>query len=501
MGFFERWAKKRGYVKKESSRLAAKRSFNAAQTGRLISSWTTQPKPIDSDIRDGLRKLRARTREQALNNDYVRRFLQLLKSNVVGPTGVTLQARTLNSRGEPDNLDNQAIEEGWAEWGRKGTPDVTGQFSWTQVQGLFLNTIAKDGEALLVMHSRRGLNKFRFSVELLDPEVLDVELNHELPNGNKIQMGVELNTWRRPVAYWLLTASKTDYDYLMQGRKYRRIPASRVIHGYLPESVWQTRGFPWLAASLMRLNMLQGYEEAELVAARVGSAKMGFFETEGGEEYLGDDQDENDVPIMEADPGTFTQLPAGVKLSDWSPYHPSTAFSEFVKANLRGVASGFGVSYFTLANDLTGVNYNSGRLGSLEDREIYKGLQEWLIETLHWPIYNAWLENALLSGALVNPAGVPLPADRVDKFSRITWQPRRWQWMDPKKDMDAHLGALAAKLRSPQKIIMDMGDDPDQVLEDWEDWEKKLADKGLVMSVNNQSGGNNNAQENDDETD
>ena len=73
--------------------------------------------------------------------------------------------------------------------------------------------------------------------------------------------------------------------------------------------------------------------------------------------------------------------------------------------------------------------------------------------------------------------------------------------MHPKKDMDAHLGALAAKLRSPQKIIMDMGDDPDQVLEDWEDWEKKLADKGLVMSVNNQSGGNNNAQENDDETD
>ena len=95
---------------------------------------------------------------------------------------------------------------------------------------------------------------------------------------------------------------------------------------------------------LPRLKMLDGYEEAELVAARVGASAMGFITSPGGDGYMGDDLD-NGTPIMSAEPGTFQQLPAGMDVKSFDPDHPTTAFSDFEKAILRGISSGLGVSY------------------------------------------------------------------------------------------------------------------------------------------------------------
>ena len=49
------------------------------------------------------------------------------------------------------------------------------------------------------------------------------------------------------------------------------------------------------------------------------------------------------APVMSAEPGSFEQLPQGmdIKLSD--PTHPTSAFSDFHKAVLRGIASGLGL--------------------------------------------------------------------------------------------------------------------------------------------------------------
>lgn len=477
MGLANWIARRNGFVKPEEVK-TAKRSFNAAQVGRLTNSWTTQPKPIDADIRAGLRKLRARTREQAQNNDYVRRFLALTKSNVIGSQGVILQARSVDPNGKPDKLANAAIEESWTEWGVKGSPDVTGGHSWRSMQNLMIETVAKDGEALVVMHHGWKHNEASFALEFIDVEALDVEHNRDLGNGNTIQMGVELNQYRRPVAYHVLTGATTDDHYSYNGRKYRRIPADRVLHLFLPESVWQTRGFPWMASSLMRLNMLAGYEEAELVAARVASSKMGFFESEGGEEYVGDDTDSDGNVITDAEPGAMEVLPPGMKFTAWDPSHPSTAFEGFVKTNLRGISAGLGVSYHTLANDLEGVNYSSGRLGALEDREAWKLLQGWVIESFCMPVYKEWLRMSLLSGS-ITVAGRPLRSARYDKFKRVTWQPKRWAWVDPQKEMKGHGEALDRKLKSPQQVMGEMGLNVDEVLDDWVIWREKLKERGL----------------------
>lgn len=461
MGFIDYFARKKGYVKPDEIQ-PQKRGFSGAQVGRLTNSWTNTPKPIDADIQAGLRTLRARSREQAINNDYVQRFLSLTRSNVVGPNGIILQARAIDPSGDLDSLANTAIEEAWQKWGELGSPDVTGCLSWVECQNLFIETVAKDGEALAVIHNNFPENQFRLAVEFIDVECLDVDNNQDLKNGNVIRMGVELNKYRRPVAYHIQTTATTDSDYSYRGKSYRRISADRVIHRFLPRSVWQTRGFPWMASALMRMNMLNSYEEAELVAARIAASKMGFFESENGGRYEGEDVDDEGNIITDAEPGTFEQLPDGVKFNSWDPNHPTNAFGDFVKVILRGIASGLGVSYFSLANDLEGVNYSSGRLGSLEDREAWKALQNWTVDAFCKPVFNQWIKSALLTES-IKVAGRPLKASKLEKFSRVSWQPRRWAWVDPQKDINAATTAIEHNIRSTSDVIREQGRDPEEV--------------------------------------
>jgi capsid protein len=109
--------------------------------------------------------------------------------------------------------------------------------------------------------------------------------------------------------------------------------------------------------------MLHGYREAELVAARVAASKMGFITSPDGDGYTEDDLEDTHAPVMSAELGSFEQLPTGMDIKLFDPTHPTSAFSDFHKAVLRGIASGLGVSYASLASDLENVNYSSIRQG------------------------------------------------------------------------------------------------------------------------------------------
>ena len=53
------------------------------------------------------------------------------------------------------------------------------------------------------------------------------------------------------------------------------------------------RGVSLIATSMANVKMLNGYLEAEIVAARVGASKMGFFTSPDGDGYVGDGEYED----------------------------------------------------------------------------------------------------------------------------------------------------------------------------------------------------------------
>lgn len=451
-----------------------KRAYAGANQGRLFSDFVASSRSADEEIKGALKVLRNRCRDLTRNNAYARRFISLAKANTVGDRGVTLQVKARNDNGAMDNLGNDQIEIAWKRWGRMGQCSVDGKISWVDAQRLFIENLVRDGEVLVRLV--KYPNDFGFALEFIESDLLDEEYNVTLPNGNRIRMGVELDSFNRPIAYHLFTAHPGDNSTMWMGKSYNRIPADKMIHAFLPERAMQTRGAPWMSPVIADLKMLNGYREAELVAARVGASKMGFFTSPTGDGFTPDDTD-NKVPIMEAEPGTFHQLPDGVQFQQFDPTHPTTAFADFEKAILRGIASGLGVSYTSLANDLEGVSYSSIRQGALEDRDQWKIIQDFLIQHFVEPVYRAFLL-AIMQNSVIN-----IPESRFDKFAEATvFRARGFQWVDPLKEMNAAVVGLQNGLLSMQDIANQQGRDVEEIFDQIQA-EKEMAERyGLSMA-------------------
>ena len=68
-----------------------KKFYNSSDTTLLTDGWTTSPVSPDQFLKDEQRTLRARSRQQYANNDYARKFINMLVGNVVG-NGFKFQA-------------------------------------------------------------------------------------------------------------------------------------------------------------------------------------------------------------------------------------------------------------------------------------------------------------------------------------------------------------------------------------------------------------------------
>lgn len=451
------------------------RSYAGASTSRLFSDFRGSQRSADSEIRPALRTLRNRTRDLSRNNEYVKRYLSLLKTNVIGDKGIRLQVKARNDSGQFDRVGNDIIEAAWDRWCENCSVD--GKTTFLDAQRLAVECLARDGE-VIIRKVRGYTNPSQFAIQFLEPDMLDDQKNELSKTGNRIRMGVEIDEYRKPMAYWMFTQHPGDSDYISVAASstHQRIESERIIHLFMPDRAQQTRGVPWLSPAISSLKMLHAYREAELVAARVGAAKMGFFTSPAGDGYQADEIDQN-VPIMEADPGTFVQLPKGVEFESFSPDHPNSGFEQFEKAVLRGIASGLGVSYYALANDLTAVSYSSIRAGELADRDFYKTIQQFMIQHFVKPIFQEWLVMAMTSGE------VNLPIFRYEKFRNAAhFRPRGFAWVDPQREIAAHVMALNNGLVSMQDVEANYGRDIDEVFEQISLEKELAANYGLSMA-------------------
>ncbi len=462
------------FKKKKIGSVNRKRYYQGASIGRLTNNWTTTLAPTSEELKTSLRILRARSRDLTRNNVYARRFINMVQVNVVGHVGFRLQSKVVNSNGTSDSMANQKIENAFQKWSKRGVCEVSGKLSWLDCQRLIVTSVVRDGEAIVRRHTGPRVNDFAFAIELIDPDRLDENYNLDLENGNEIRMGIEFNSFGRPIAYHLF---KKHPGNSFAPRKRERVPAQDVNHLFIPERVGQERGVPHLASAMARIKMLDGYEEAELVASRTAASKMGFFVSPDGDGFEPDDEEENTgALISEAEPGTFEQLPEGMDFKAWNPEHPNSAFKDFEKAILRGIASGWNVSYVGLANDLEGVSYSSIRQGELADRDNWRMFHVWMIEHCISFVWDNWIDNAL-------GYGLELPQEKFDKFNRPSWQSRGWAWVDPQKEIAANKEAVRAGFKSVSEVISEQGKDPEEVFARIAK-DKDLAEKyGITLDV------------------
>jgi lambda family phage portal protein len=437
--------------------------FQAAGFDRLNGGWSTTALPADWIITRNLRPLVARSREQCMNNDYAKAFLRMVRQNVVGPNGVVMKVAFKKADGTVDREVSGAVKDSWEDWGHKKTADVAGRLSWRAIQGACAVSAAQDGEFFVRIVTGKDAGPWGFALQVIDPLRVPIDYNVDTYNQkNFIRHGIEFNKYGRAIAYHLTTVDEGEAEYQYAGVGYITVPASEMIHGFRADLVGQKRGLPWMATALFRMRHMAGFEDAAIINARLGASKMGFLQWKEGQAPEWEDGDEPNMEFS-AEPGEFPILPDGAELKEWLPQYPSGEFLPVYKTLLRGATAGMGVAYNNLANDLEGVNFSSIRQGTLDEREHWKELQEWLIEDLVQPVQEAWLKYSLLKSR-IQVKTKPLSAALLVPLQKsIGWQPRRWQWIDPTADVNAAVNSKNNLLTSPGRIIREWGGDPAEV--------------------------------------
>ena len=460
-------------------------AYKGAEVSHLTRTWNRTNASGDTEIRGGLSMLRAGARERSRNDEYAKRFLRMVVINIMGAKGITFQSKVKQKSGAKlDNAANTRIEKDFKDWGKKkNSPEVTGKLSWRGIQKAILKTVARDGE-ILIRKVKAFRNKYRYSLQLLEGDVLDETYNATLPSGNEIRMGIELDEWKRVVAYWILVKHPGDYSFPNNvGRfKRKRIDASEIIHIYDPDRVNDTRGITWMHASMFSMRMLAGYEEAELVSARTAAIKSAQYISPDGDPSVGKEEIENGDYASDAVPGAFDVSPEGYKLEPLQWDHPAGNFPPFVNQVSRRMAAGFGVSFHGLTGNLEKVNFSSIRSGTLEERDNWTEHQETFIEDVCTPVYQGWLEMWLLMPR--NPY-TPMDYDRLDASK---WIPRTWAWVDPKKDVEAAILGLEAGLITYEEILAERGKDFQEHVVRLVAERKALKEAGLSFDTSNSEG-------------
>jgi len=454
MGIFDRFKSKPA-----PKHQIVRREYHGINQGRLFADFNASESSADSELRFALKVLRNRSRDLAINNEYIRRYFDLLKTNVVGEKGVLLQSKALDSVGNLDRNGNEALEKAFATWARYGNCTVCGKMSWVDAQKLAIEMLAKDGECFIIKHRNTSFRD-SFAIEFVEADLVDETLNKKLDGGREIRMGIELDKYKRAVAYHFLTYHPGDSDFVTvkKEKKYVRVPADRVIHLFKQNRPSQSRGEPWLAPAIPAIKQLGAFREAAVINARVGASKMGFIVSKGADGFVADDY-ESGSPIIDAQPGTFHTLGPNQAIESFEPAFPNNEFDSFHKSILRGIASALGVSYTALSNDLEATSYSSIRQGALDERDSYKNTTQFFIDHFVRPVFENWLAAAMEFDSF------GIPVSQYDKFAMAAeFRGRGFSWVDPQKEMTAAVTGLHNGILSLSHVASQYGMDAEELL-------------------------------------
>ncbi len=452
--------------------------FAGGSVSRLTASLATWSGAVNLDLDASLTILRARGRQLAANNEHGKRYLTLCASNIVGPVGPMLQVRARMASQMTDGvapLDkaaNDAVEIHWARWCKAA--DITGRMDFAHLCRTTVKSVARDGEAL-VRIVRQPKLAYGIALQLLEADRLDETYNATLPGGGVIRQGIELDTAGRPIAYYIKT---THPGERFGGSRYEleRVPAENIRHVFLPERAEQVRGYTWFHAIILRQHQLHQFNEAAVIAARIGASKVAALQRAEGPDLvptLADSTSDPNHPAsgitqISVEAGEILDLPPGYTLNSWNPEYPHANFESFVKAANRGIAAGVDVAAHNLTGDMTDVNYSSARIAELAERELWLSLQSWFIRSLVEPVFQEWLAIALLRGDITfEQSGKKLPAEKLSKFrDAARFQGRRWRWVDPQKEITAAKEAVDLGITSRTRLAAEQGEELADIIDE-----------------------------------
>lgn len=457
-------------------------AFDSAGSGRRARGWVSSTEGINSLMFANAETLRNRSRDANRKNPWAANAKASYRANAIG-TGI--KPRSLFPEAEVRKVIHREFRRYTDQADFYGRTDLYG------LQAVSFDAMFEAGEVLIrkhiVTHDAAG-RRLRVPLQFQVLEADHLPLNtwtrpKNVAEGNEVRSGVEVDPQGRPVAYHIYPEHPGETVFWGRSQELVRVPASEMIHMFRSERPGQLRGQPWLTQVLVTLYELDQYTDAALLRRKFSAMITGFVKkTDVATEILSEEVKNPDNPSIaeaEIEAGTMYNLAPGEEIQ-WSETPEDKDFSAFCRWALLAIAAGIGITVEQLTGDLSGVNYSSIRAGLLEFRRKCEQMQHSVIVyQMCRPIYLAWMEMAVLSGALDLPNFNARRADYEDHYHR----PPGWPWVDPESDVKGKILEIRAGLTSRARTAADAGEDVEEI-DDENKADQERSDRlGLVYST------------------
>lgn len=441
-----------------------KASYEGAGEGRRSASWEATDNGINSINTPALRNLRARSRAAVRNDPYAFNVIDKRVSNLIG-TGITPRPTT------DDAALRKLKQQLWDDWVDEADADELTDFYG--MQALVARTVETAGECFVRLRPRSPSEGLAVPLQLqaLAPEFVPHDKFETAKNGNVIRAGIEFNPAGKRVAYWMYLSHPRDSSSLNAGyNQLVRVPAAQVLHIFEPMEPGQLRGVPRLAPVLKRLRSLDNYDDAVLFRQEVANLFAGFIKRPSPEmgqqprdpvtgQLLTTDRD-GFTPMVALEPGTMQELGPGEEVEFSKPPDAGNNYPDFMRQQLMAAAAGSGTPYEILTGDMREVNDRALRVVLNEFRRRLEQLQFGVyVHQLCRPVRAAWMDMAVLSGALV----LEDYAQRRREYLRTRWVPQGWAYIQPVQDVQARRMEVQAGFASRSEMVLRTGYDAETV--------------------------------------
>lgn len=385
-------------------------SYIGAQNGRrATATWQTGSGSPDQDTLYDLPTLRSRSRDLCRNAPLALGAINTTTTSVVG-TGLKLQSRIdreFLGMSEPESDAWQTnTEREFRLWCESKECDSARTLDFYSMQSLVFRSALESGDcfALLPIIDRKG-SPYGTKVQLIEADRVTNKDNAR--DTNSLAGGVQMDANGAPVAYHVLKSHPGGFNPKKEwtvvsafgGRTNRR----NIVHLFDPRRPGQTRGVPYLAPVIETLKQLDRYTEAEIMAAVVSGMFTVFVKSEGnGLGPFSGGTGANSDPDYKMSNGAVLDLAPGEDVSFADPNRPNTAFDPFVMAVLRQIGVALELPFEVLIKHFT-ASYSAAKAALLEAWRFFYGRRAWLSRNFCQPIYESWMEEAILIGRISAP--------------------------------------------------------------------------------------------------
>lgn len=432
--------------------------FEGAAAHRRLRGFAPARAHVNALLAQAGPEMVARARFLIRNNGYASNAVESWSANTVGD-GIKPQSLMKQARSK------EKLQRLFADWTDEA--DAEGLTDFYGIQRRLAREAFIAGEAFVRFRFRRPEDGLAvpFQLQVLPSEMLPLNKNETISTG-EIRQGIEFDLIGRRVAYHFYRRHPLDVSTgtAIVGETVR-VPADEVVHLVDALEPGQIRGVSRYAPAIVKMFLLDQYDDAELDRKKV-AALYALFVTSGlGEDMAPKDTDgDGSAPleedILQLSPGAILRLEEGEDVKVTDPADSGSTYEPFQYRTLLQVCAALGIPYAFVTGDINKANFSNARLMLMEFRRRVAAFQHSImVFQFCRPVWQRFVDMAVLSGAI----SLPGYDRRRREYLACQWLPPKWDWVDPLKDINAEILQIEAGLKSRSQAISERGYDAEEM--------------------------------------